>query len=133
MTEAPTALRHPMTLERQVLKWDAPRLLLVAANAIGGLYILASVLGWWTIAGREIFDYVNFEALILVANLLFFRSALAQPGRWRRPWLLVSAGLFAALLGSLVSIVYGAILGRYRRPHGPTSSSWPSTHSSPRG
>ena len=68
------------------------------ANAVGAFYMVASILGWWAAVGDGIFDNLAFEALIVLATLLFFRSAMSQPGRWRRPWLLVSAGLLAALV-----------------------------------
>jgi diguanylate cyclase (GGDEF)-like protein/PAS domain S-box-containing protein len=116
VTDGQTTLRGTSALERPMVRWDKPWLLLVVANVVGTLYILASVLGWWDAVGAGILDYVAFEALIVVANLLFLRSALAQPGRWRRPWLLVSAGLFAALVGSLVSILYGLTLGYVPSP-----------------
>ena len=103
--------------------------LLVAANAIGGLYILASI----RVCGRTAATSSTrqLRGPHPLANLLFFRSALAQPGRWRRPWLLVSAGLVAVLLGSLTSAVYQASSSAvFPLLRGPTSSSWRSTRSS---
>jgi diguanylate cyclase (GGDEF)-like protein/PAS domain S-box-containing protein len=111
MTEARTAVRSSVRLPGETLRWDAPRFLFIAANAIGGLYILANVLSWWGLADRATVDGVAFEILILLASALFFLSALSQPGPWRRAWLLVSAGLFAAVLGSLISIAYVAVVG----------------------
>jgi diguanylate cyclase (GGDEF)-like protein/PAS domain S-box-containing protein len=116
VTEGPTTLRGTLTLGRPIVRWDRPWLLLVVANTVGAIYMVASILGWWEAVGNGILDYVAFEALIIIANLLFLRSALAQPGRWRRPWLLVSAGLFAALVGSLVSVLYGLTLGYVPSP-----------------
>jgi diguanylate cyclase (GGDEF)-like protein/PAS domain S-box-containing protein len=43
-------------------------------------------------------------------------SALAQPDAWRRPWLLISAGLFAVLLGSLTTAIYSVALGSVPSP-----------------
>jgi diguanylate cyclase (GGDEF)-like protein/PAS domain S-box-containing protein len=116
MTDMPTALRHSLATGHGAVQWDAARLLLLVTNAVGGFYILASILGLWANTGADAFSYALFECLILVANVLFFRSALAQPPGWRRPWLLVSAGLFAALLGSLVSTGYGIALGSVPSP-----------------
>ncbi len=110
-TDAPSVVPPAVTSPNTAVAWEKPRLLLVAANAIGGIYILGNILSWWGVADRNIIDPVVFEVLVLLASVLFFVSALSQPGKWRRPWLLVSAGLFAAVLGSLVSIAYVAILG----------------------
>ena len=111
MTDVPTPVYSSVRLPSERLAWDKPRLLLVAANAVAGIYILGDILSWWGLAGRTIIDDAVFEGLILLACALFFVSALSQPGRWRRPWLLVSAGLLAAVLGSLVSIAYTVVLG----------------------
>ena len=116
MADAHVALRTPARLQKGSPSFDAPKVLLVAANVVGAVCILASIFSWWGLPGRVILDNLAFEALIVLATLLFFRSAMSQPGRWRRPWLLVSAGLLAALVGSLISVVYVAILGSVPSP-----------------
>jgi diguanylate cyclase (GGDEF)-like protein/PAS domain S-box-containing protein len=112
----PTAVRHSLATEHRAVRWDAARLLLLGVNTVGGFYILASIMGLWADPSGNALGYAIFECLILMANVLFFRSALAQPAGWRTPWLLVSAGLFAALLGSLVSTGYGIALGYVPSP-----------------
>ncbi len=47
VTDGPTTLRGTLTLELPMIKWDRPWLLLVVANAVGGFYMVASILGWW--------------------------------------------------------------------------------------
>ena len=116
MADAHVALRTSARLQEGSASFDAPKVLLVAANVVGAICILASIFSWWGLPGRVILDNLAFEILIVLATLLFFRSALSQPGRWRRPWLLVSAGLLAALVGSLISVVYSAILGTVPSP-----------------
>ena len=116
MSVARTALGRPAASRRGALRLDAHRLLLIAANVVGGLCIVTSISGWWGLADRTVLDALSFEALVVLSTVLFFLSALAQPGRWRRPWLLVSAGLFAVLLGSLITVAYGALLGYVPSP-----------------
>jgi diguanylate cyclase (GGDEF)-like protein/PAS domain S-box-containing protein len=116
MAGARVVLRNPAASEGQSLRIDTPLALLIAANTIGAVCILTSIFGWLGLPGRAILNDVSFEALMSLSAFLFVRSALSQPGRWRRPWLLVSAGLFAALVGSLVSIVYSAIQGNVPTP-----------------
>jgi diguanylate cyclase (GGDEF)-like protein/PAS domain S-box-containing protein len=116
VTDVPTAARSSVGLTHARLKWEMPRVLLAATNAVGGIYVLGNVLSWWGLADSRVVDNAMFEGLILLASALFFVSALSQPGRWRKPWLLVSAGLFAAVLGSLASIGYDAVLGHVPTP-----------------
>jgi diguanylate cyclase (GGDEF)-like protein/PAS domain S-box-containing protein len=113
---ARTALGRPVSSQRHWLHTDLHRLLLLAANLVGVLCIVASVTDWWGLPNPDLLDSVSFEALIVVTAVLFFLSALAQPGRWRRPWLLVSTGLFAVLLGSLTQALYQAVLGHVPSP-----------------
>ena len=61
-------------------------------------------------------DGLAFETLIVLSTALFTRSALAQPGRWRRPWLIIAAGLIAVLLGSLTAALYQVIVGSVPSP-----------------
>ena len=116
MSVARTALGHTAVSQRKSLRFDAHRLLLIAANLVGGLIIVTSLTGWWGLPNRTVLDALSFEALVILSTVLFFVSALAQPGRWRRPWLLVSAGLFTVLLGSLTSALYGLVLGYVPTP-----------------
>ena len=83
-----------------VLAADGSRPLLVAANVVGALCILTSIFGWGGLRRPLAARQPGFEMLIVLATALFFRSALAQPGRWRRPWL-SSRRPLAALVGSL--------------------------------
>ena len=116
MADARVVLRNPAASEGQSLRLDKPLTLLIAVNGVGAVCIFTSVFGWFGLPEREVLNNVSFEALISLSAFLFVRSALSQPGRWRRPWLLVSAGLFAALVGSLVSITYSAIAGEVPTP-----------------
>ena len=116
MSVARTALDRPAASRRGALRLDAHRLLLIAANVVGGLCIITSLSGWWGLAGASLLESLCFEALVVLSTVLFFLSALAQPGSWRKPWLLVSAGLFAVLLGTLISLAYGALLGYVPSP-----------------
>jgi diguanylate cyclase (GGDEF)-like protein/PAS domain S-box-containing protein len=116
MADAHAALGSPAQLHRGAAPFDGPKILLIAANVVGALCIAGSLSSWLGLPGRTVLDYAAFETLIVLATVLFFRSAMAQPGRWRRPWLLVSAGLLSALVGSLISILYGAILGDVPSP-----------------
>lgn len=116
MSVARTVASPSATTRHGSLRVDMHRLLLVAANVVGGLCIAGSIFGWWGLPDRELLDGISFEVLIVVASTLFFLSALAQPGRWRRPWLLISAGLFFVLLGSLSAAVYTLVLGSVPSP-----------------
>jgi diguanylate cyclase (GGDEF)-like protein/PAS domain S-box-containing protein len=116
MSEARTALGRPTTSQRGALRLDGHRLLLIAANVVGALCVVTTIFGWWGLADATVLNSLTFEALVVLSTVLFFLSALAQPGRWRMPWLLVSAGLFAVLLGSLASVAYGAFLGYVPSP-----------------
>ena len=95
---------------------DGGRLLLVAANVVGVLCILTSILGWAGLGNEPLLDGLAFEPLIVLSTALFLRSALAQPGRWRRPWLTLAAGLIAVLLGSLTAALYQIVLGSVPSP-----------------
>jgi diguanylate cyclase (GGDEF)-like protein/PAS domain S-box-containing protein len=101
---------------RGVLAADGSRLLLVAANAVGALCIVTSIFGWVGLGNRLLLDSLAFEGLIVLSTALFARSALAQPGRWRRPWLVIASGLIAVLLGSLTAALYQVILGSVPSP-----------------
>ncbi|HJW75044.1 MAG TPA: EAL domain-containing protein, partial [Thermoleophilia bacterium] len=116
MSVARTVVSRPTASRHASLRLDAPRLLLLAANLVGGLCVVASLFDWWGLSSRALLDGVSFEALIVLATVLFFLSALAQPSKWRRPWLLVSAGLFAVLLGSLSTATYEITLGYVPSP-----------------
>jgi diguanylate cyclase (GGDEF)-like protein/PAS domain S-box-containing protein len=116
MADARFVLRNPAVPQGPSLRLDTPLALLIAANSVGVLCIFTSIFGWLGLPESEVLNNVSFELLIALSAFMFVRSALSQPGRWRRPWLLVSAGLFAALVGSLVSITYGAILGKVPTP-----------------
>jgi diguanylate cyclase (GGDEF)-like protein/PAS domain S-box-containing protein len=96
--------------------FDAHRTLLIAANAVGALCIVTSVFGWGGRLDGSLLDGVAFEALIVLATALFIRSALMQPGRWRRPWLIIGAGLVALLLGSLTAALYQTLQGSVPSP-----------------
>ena len=95
---------------------DNSRALFVAANAVGVLCILTSIFGWAGLGPDLVLDGIAFEVLIVLSTALFVRSALAQPGRWRRPWLIIAAGLIAVLIGSLVAALYQLILGAVPSP-----------------
>jgi diguanylate cyclase (GGDEF)-like protein/PAS domain S-box-containing protein len=111
MAEVGAAMRRPAVGRRQTLSAGLPRFLLIAANVVGGICILASLLAWSGMAGFSTVGDVSLETLTVISTILFFISALSQPGRWRLPWLLVSAGLFSALIGMLLTIVYTYTLG----------------------
>jgi diguanylate cyclase (GGDEF)-like protein/PAS domain S-box-containing protein len=95
---------------------DGGRLLLVAANVAGAVCILTSMLGWAGLGDQLLLDAIAFETLILLSTALFLRSALAQQGRWRRPWLTIAAGLIAVLVGSLTAALYQIVLGSVPSP-----------------
>ena len=116
MMDARAGLGHPMDLRRYAPRRDVPFVLLAAANVIGVTYIVATLLGSRTLGGQSVLGNLGLEALILMSTVVFFLSAVSQPGRWRKPWLLVSAGLVAALLGSIASIIYTTTLGHVPSP-----------------
>ena len=116
MTDVRVAVRGPAAAPSAALPARPARRLLIAANVVGAVCILASIFGWWELPGREVLDNLSFETLMALATILFFVSALSQPGKWRRPWLLVSAGLFAALAGSLIAILYTVLRGEVPSP-----------------
>jgi diguanylate cyclase (GGDEF)-like protein/PAS domain S-box-containing protein len=111
MAEVGAAVRRPAVGRHQTLSAGLPRILLIAANVVGGLCILASVLAWSGLPRLSTVGDVGLEILTVISTILFFISALSQPGRWRKPWLLVSAGLFSALIGMMLTIVYTFTLG----------------------
>jgi len=116
MTDAGVAVHSRAAGQSAAAPFSWARRLLVATNVVGAICILASLFGWWGLPSRAVLDNLSFETLMTLATILFFVSALSQPGRWRRPWLLVSAGLFAVLAGSFVSILYSALLGTVPSP-----------------
>jgi diguanylate cyclase (GGDEF)-like protein/PAS domain S-box-containing protein len=116
MTDAGIAVHTRVARQGDAVPLSLARRLLIATNVVGAVCIVASLFGWWGLPSREVLDNLSFETLMALATILFFLSALSQPGRWRRPWLLVSAGLFAALAGSLISILYVAYRGDVPSP-----------------
>ena len=116
MTDARVAVQGP-AVRRDTASLERPaRRILIAANAVGALCVLASIFEWWGAPSREVLDNLSFETLMAMSTILFFFSALSQPGRWRGAWLLVSAGLFAALVGSFISIIYVGMTGAVPSP-----------------
>jgi PAS domain S-box-containing protein len=107
---------NPIGLRRSELAGDGSRMLFVAANAVGILCIVTAIFGWPGLGPDLVLDSIAFEMLIVLSTALFARSALAQPGRWRRPWLVIAAGLLAVLVGSLVAALYQVILGSVPTP-----------------
>jgi diguanylate cyclase (GGDEF)-like protein/PAS domain S-box-containing protein len=116
MTDVRVAVRGPAARQSAALRESPARRLLIAANIVGAVCILASLFHWWGLPGREVLDNFSFEVLMTLSVVLFFISALSQPGRWRKPWLLVSTGLLAVLIGSLISIAYVALRGDVPSP-----------------
>jgi diguanylate cyclase (GGDEF)-like protein/PAS domain S-box-containing protein len=96
--------------------WDSQRVLLVAANIVGALCIVTSIAGWGGLGDHALLDGLAFESLVVLSTALFIRSALAQPGRWRRPWLIIAAGLVVFLLGSMTAALYQVVLGSVPSP-----------------
>ena len=95
---------------------EGGRRLLLAANAAGAICILTSILGWAGLGDELLLDGLAFEILIILSTALFLRSALAQRGRWRRPWLTLAAGLIAVLVGSLTAALYQVVSGSVPSP-----------------
>ena len=85
MSITETAPRDPARRLHGVWAWDGQRVLLVAANIVGVLCIVTSLVGWGGLGDDALLDGLAFESLIVLSTALFIRSALAQPGRWRRP------------------------------------------------
>jgi diguanylate cyclase (GGDEF)-like protein/PAS domain S-box-containing protein len=108
---APTFQRRPAMRKDGSLGFDGPRALLVAINIVGAVCVVGTLSAWWGLNAHDALDGIAFELLITLATLLFWLSAWAQPDRWRRPWLLISAGLICALMGSLISTLYLAVTG----------------------
>jgi diguanylate cyclase (GGDEF)-like protein/PAS domain S-box-containing protein len=115
MSIAGSAQRSPVSRVRGASA-DGGRTLLVAANAAGALCIVTSILGWAGLGNELLLDGIAFEALIVLSTALFIRSALAQRGRWRRPWLTLAAGLVAVLVGSVTAALYQIVLGSVPSP-----------------
>ena len=99
MSIAGRAPHSPASRLHSLLAADSSRVLLVAANAAGALCIVTGIFGWAGLGDELLLDGLAFETLIILSTALFTRSALAQPGRWRRPWLVIAAGLLAVLVG----------------------------------
>jgi diguanylate cyclase (GGDEF)-like protein/PAS domain S-box-containing protein len=116
MSIAGKAPHNQVALRPSELAGDGSRLLFVAANAVGLLCIVTGIFGWAGLGPDLVLDDIAFEILIVLSTALFVRSALAQPGRWRRPWLIIAAGLLAVLVGSLVAALYQVILGSVPSP-----------------
>ncbi len=111
MSIAGRAAHSPASRLHSLLAADSNRVLLVAANAAGALCIVTGIFGWAGLGDELLLDGLAFETLIILSTALFTRSALAQPGRWRRPWLVIAAGLLAVLVGSLTAALYQIVLG----------------------
>jgi len=116
MSITETAPRDPARRLHGVWAWDGQRVLLVAANIVGVLCIVTSLVGWGGLGDDALLDGLAFESLIVLSTALFIRSALAQPGRWRRPWLIIAAGLVVFLLGSVTAALYQLVLGSVPSP-----------------
>ena len=74
------------------------------------------ILGWGRLGHDPVLDSIAFEVLMALSTALFMRSALAQPGRWRRPWITIGIGMIALLIGSLLAALYQVILGYVPSP-----------------
>lgn len=116
MSTAETARSSAAPRLHGVLASDKDRGLLIAVNLCGVLCIITSAFGWGGLGDELLLDGLAFETLIILSTAMFTRSALAQPGRWRRPWLIIAVGLLAVLLGSMTAALYQVIEGTVPSP-----------------
>jgi diguanylate cyclase (GGDEF)-like protein/PAS domain S-box-containing protein len=116
MSVARTAMPSPAAPLSDSSGLHKYRPLLLAASAVGTFCIAADVFGWGGLSQSTDLGSISLEVLIVLSTTLFFLSALAQPVKWRRPWILVGVGLFAVLIGTVVSALYSLTIGHVPSP-----------------